>query len=331
MRTYDCHCGNSLFFGSSHCVRCGTQTLMCPLCDHVASIKAVEPNRWRCNHCEAEIRPCRNATEHRVCNRGVATTETESLCTFCNLNAVIPDLDEPDGMQKWFRLEYAKRRVLTGVQRLGFPIDGPKSSQPLKLQFEFKADGAEPVSTGHANGVITINTKEADSVERERIRVAFNEPHRTLVGHFRHELGHYYWQLLVEPNLLTKCRSLFGDETTPTYADAQAAYYANGPKPHWQQSYISAYASMHPWEDFAETFAAYLDMMATLDTTTHFEMSSQEPTTFDDLVREYCRVGFFANELNRDLGLIDLVPEVISKPVVEKMRFVHSIRNLVPA
>ena len=156
------------------------------------------------------------------------------------------------------------------LRQLGLPIGGPADSLPLT--FQFLADGPKPISTGHADGVITINVKEADTVAREKSRVKFGEPQRTLVGHFRHELGHYYWQLLIQndPETLKSYRQVFGDETQPTYSDAMAKYYENGPPSNWQQDFVSGYATMHSWEDFAETFNAYMDIRAVLATTRHF-------------------------------------------------------------
>ena len=49
------------------------------------------------------------------------------------------------------------------------------------------------VITGHAQGLITIDIAEADDAERECHRQDMAEPYRTLLGHFRHEIGHHYW------------------------------------------------------------------------------------------------------------------------------------------
>jgi len=58
-------------------------------------------------------------------------------------------------------------------------------------------DGCTPVLTSHCNGLITLNIAEADDAERERRRVKFHEPYRTLLGHLRHEVAHYYWDRLI--------------------------------------------------------------------------------------------------------------------------------------
>ncbi|QDU86678.1 hypothetical protein Pla175_00280 [Pirellulimonas nuda] len=336
MKSFDCTCGNALFLDSTRCVGCGKQTIMCPLCSQLRPLDDAEATTHRCANqaCGAELRLCDNYTQHQVCNRGVAD-DADPLCDYCRMNDFIPDLSVEGNPEKWSRMERAKRRVLYGVQQVGLPIPQPGRPLPLALKFNFMADGAKRVTTGHADGVITINLHEADSVEREKRRVEFNEPARTLVGHFRHELGHYYWQLLVEPtkdgpNSIDVCRQLFGDERDPTYADAQKKYYAQGPAPDWRTRCISAYATMHPWEDFAETFAAYLDMAAIMETVTHYRPVEVDLNDFDAMLNAFHPIGVFSNELNRDQGLLDLVPEVFSPPVVEKLRFIHGMRGMAP-
>ncbi len=316
MKTFQCSCGNTLFFGSTRCVGCGAKTGMCEACLTVTPVD----NNQACLSCNAIVVECANRAE-KVCN---VWTTTQGPCRFCATTTVIPDLAVEENREKWRLLEAAKRRVLVGVEAAGFPPGDTPGELPLT--FEFKADGAKKVATGHADGCITINLREADPVHREKTRVEFNEPQRTLVGHFRHELGHYYWQRLVEPHCLEAFRSTFGDETKPSYADAQQAYYKTGPKPDWRQSYISGYATMHPWEDFAETFGAYIDMTTIMATATHFQiLSTPDPQDFASLIRAYGQVGVIANELNRDMGLLDLVPEIFHAPVKEKLNFMHNL------
>lgn len=335
MHTFRCVCHSRLFFGSTLCVACQRTVAMCPACRQVSAMEVQEGGTWKClrNGCGQLQRPCQNRTNHAVCNRNVlADEENQSLCTTCRLNQVIPDLSVPGNLEKWNRLEAAKRRVLYIIEAIGLPIGIPDQEELLPLKFEFKEDGTQPVSTGHAGGLIVINIKEADSVQREQTRVEFGEPQRTLVGHFRHELGHYYWDLLVKPHHLAAFRERFGNEENPTYADAQQAYYANGPQPNWPQKFVSAYASMHPWEDFAESFATYLDMVAIVTTADHFDQEEQrfESYEFDELLKAYLEIGIMANEFNREIGLLDLVPEVFTKPVIEKLRFMHVLTKHAP-
>jgi hypothetical protein len=281
---------------------------------------------------------CQNYRVANICNRCVEMTPSQqspdSLCDCCRLTHTIPDLSVPGNRQKWYRLEVAKRRLLYQLKMLGLPLNGAPP-----LSFDFKADivpatgmwrtigEQERVYTGHVNGKITINIREADSVEREKLRVDLAEAHRTLIGHFRHEIGHYYWQVLIQNKSEREFRRIFGDHDSPPYAEALERYHAQGPVADWNHSFVSPYASMHPWEDFAETFALYLDMVDVLDTSKNMGIGGPGAThaDLDHMILYYQRLGIFLNEMNRALGLLDCVPEVLISRVVEKMRFIHRI------
>lgn len=292
------------------------------------SAETANGNDFECCNCGAAVRLCANRVAHQACNGAVEASGEDPLCLYCGFNQVIPDLSNPQNLQQWRRLEAAKHRVLYEVERLGLPLDRSTTSETPELKFDFMSSQNGAVSTGHANGLITIDIAEADSVHREKTRVEFGEPQRTLVGHFRHELGHFYWELIVAKSYLDEFRGLFGSELEPTYSDAQQQYYANGPIENWQDTYVSGYASMHPWEDFAETFATYLDMAAIVSTATHFGRirSSAHPNDFPQMLSTYLEIGVVANEFNRDMGLLDLVPEVFNERIIEKLKFIHEMR-----
>jgi len=252
------------------------------------------------------------------------------------MTATIPDLTVPGNRDKWVRLETAKRRLIYLLDRLGLPCSDPA----LPLSFDFKADVEHPndswrdagpkeiVYTGHANGRITINIREADDAVREKLRVAFHEAHRTLIGHFHHEIGHYYWQLLVQSQYEREFIRVFGDHNAPPYEKAMNDYYRNGPRENWCQSFISAYATAHPWEDFAETFGFYLDVAAVMDTASHLlrnVRNNMHSRSVRPLTAKYQEIGILLNEFNRTIGLIDLAPEVIVEPVLDKLEFIHTI------
>ena len=332
MNTSACECGNELFFDSMQCVACGIDVGLCEACHEITPIRKMEDDTTCCQHCETPLIPCWNRETHGVCNVWTVPGDESGLCEFCRLTTVIPDLTVAGNQLRWKALEAAKRRVIVGVELAGFPTSEAFAADDLPLTFEFKADGPAPVATGHANGCITINIREADPVEREKTRVKFGEPQRTLVGHFRHELGHYYWDLLVKSTpQLVEYRKLFGDETNPDYDTARKRYYAEGPQPDWQETFISAYASMHPWEDFAESFGALLDMIAVLETARHFGILNESDTPlpaeedFESLLLDYQGLGVAVNELNREMGLLDLVPEVMNETAREKLRFVYEL------
>ncbi len=283
---------------------------------------------------------CHNYAVENVCNRMVVMAEghADTLCDCCRYNEMIPDLTISGNRERWAALEAAKRRLFHTLDLLKLPhgINGENIRVPLS--FSFMADALpdqglwrstasqEKVYTGHANGHITINVKEADDVERERLRVDMNESHRTLIGHFRHEIGHYYWDLLVKGRDENACRNVFGDHNNPAYIDALERYYQQGTPSNWATQFISAYATMHPWEDFAETFAFYLDMVAVLDTALHMGLSRAEcDGTLDGMLRAFHQVGMAVNELNRDMGLLDLAPGVIVPAVREKLTYLHQL------
>ena len=224
----------------------------------------------------------------------------------------------------------------------------PKAVEPQTgLAFEFLEDStqgdASRVLTGHDNGVITVNIAEADDVEREKQRTMQHEPYRTLLGHFRHEIGHYYWDRLIpETEHLTQFRELFGDERAD-YQQALQKHYNDGPPPNWEQGYISAYATMHPWEDWAESWAHLLHMVDALETASAAGLSlkpkrSDEPSMrpppdplhtrherFDQMVDAWFPLTYVLNNLNRGLGLPDSYPFVLSAPVIAKLRFIHQV------
>jgi hypothetical protein len=265
---------------------------------------------------------------------------TGKLCDYCRFNETIPDLSVPGNSNKWYQLEVAKRRLLYSLDLLQLPYGTRADGFTLPLSFDFKADlepagrswqnnhTGEKVYTGHANGKITINILEADPVEREKLRVYMGENHRTLIGHFRHEIGHYYWQLLVQGRDEEAFKNLFGDHQNPSYSQALTIYYQNGPKPGWWEQYISAYATMHPWEDFAETWGSYLDMVSVLDTAENAHLL-QNPLSdlpgdqFDGMVAKYLELGVKVNEVNRAMGLTDILPEIFTWPVLQKLRYIH--------
>ncbi|QOV88985.1 zinc-binding metallopeptidase family protein [Humisphaera borealis] len=339
-----CKCGNVLFFESSVCVRCQRDVGWCTTCGKITSLEPHPQGGFTCNTkgCGAHVAKCENYATYDVCNRTIPADKAEvgALCDYCRFNRTIPNLDAPDNKVMWARIEAAKRRVLYGFDRLGLVYGTAEDGVVPPLMFDFKTDGGdgkqyrdvaggEQVFTGHDNGVITLNLKEADPVLREKSRVEFGEAHRTLVGHFRHEMGHYIWDVMVKGQREPECVALFGDHNAVAYADALNAYYQNGPKADWPTAYVSGYATMHPWEDFAETFANYLDLMATIESARDGKMTSiKDEAKFDDLTAEYVRLGIVLNELNRGIGLIDFLPEVIVEPVKKKMAFVHSLTKL---
>ncbi len=343
MRVFKCQCGQPIFFDNSVCLACSKPLGFCPFCRALSTLAPQTDGSLKCltPGCGASLDKCFNYSEHNVCNRCVSHPSTMgTLCDCCHFNATIPDLSVPGNKRKWYRLEAAKRRLFYDLGLLGLPYGQASDGIEPPLSFDFKADvtpsqdrwrtvgATEKVFTGHANGCVTINIREADAVEREKMRVNLGEAQRTLIGHFRHEIGHYYWDMLIKGRREQEFRDVFGDHNQPTYAEALAAYYSKGARPDWPQQYISAYATMHPWEDFAETWATYLDMISALDTAADRGIGpANDPlqTDLEQLVLRYQQLGITINELNRSLGLLDFAPEILVPAVVNKMRFIHEL------
>lgn len=268
-------------------------------------------------------------------------------CLSCSATRTIPDLSLPGNDQFWRKLERAKRRLMSQLLALGLPVVTRHADPVGGLAFDFLSNlpGGPHVLTGHEQGVITLNAEEAEDAARERIRAEMREPYRTLLGHFRHEIGHYYWDRLVAPTAwLDDFRALFGDERAD-YAAALRTHYEQGPPPDWNERYVTSYASSHPWEDWAETWAHYLHMADTADTAMSFgvdatrvELASDlfapadlwqpehpEAMKFLDFLNGWVCLTNVLNELSRSMGQPDYYPFVLPRAAVGKLQFVHQV------
>jgi hypothetical protein len=350
MKLFECqNCGQLLYVENRSCERCGHVLGYLPELTVLSALAPEHGERWRPLSAPAQIsRFCANAA-HDACNWLVPANGPERFCRACRLNCTIPDLDRPEHILLWLRFEAAKRRMVYGLVRLGLPLVSKTEDPPAGLAFDFLADpdpGAEGnsrIMTGHAEGLITINLAEADDAERERRRQDMGEPYRTLLGHFRHEVGHYYWERLVCDLAPTEpFRELFGDERQD-YGDCLKAHHANGPPPNWKERFVSGYASAHPWEDWAETWAHYLHMVDTLETAHAFNLrvrpdAGTDPglamtanfdpycnPDFDALIQTWLPLTYAVNSLNRSMGQSDLYPFALAPPVLAKLRFVHDV------
>ncbi len=273
----------------------------------------------------------------------VAAEEHDAFCVSCRLNHLIPNLNQPNHKLLWHRLEIEKRYFVYAMLRFGLPILPRRHESPNGLAFDFLADvpfsGRKRIMIGHSKGLITINIAEADPVARERMRQQMNEPYRTMLGHFRHESGHYYWDRLVRySHWLEPFRQLFGNEMG-SYRHALDHHYQYGAPANWQQYYISAYASCHPWEDWAETWAHYLHIVDTLETASQFGLhinhaqqathlhyfNAYEQQDFKVIIDSWFALSTAFNALNRSMGYDLLYPFVLNPPVLDKLRFIHQV------
>lgn len=348
MRTFHCdHCRNLLFFENVSCLRCNHQLGFVPNRIDLCTLVPAGDNLWKPIAGDAggelPLRQCRNAIDYQLCNWMVTGDDSNPLCQACRLNLVVPDLSIQDNTARWSRLEIAKRRVLYSCLRFRLPTEAEAGGVPLRFKFVADLADGTPILTGHANGIITINVAEADDAERERRRAQFHEPLRTIIGHLRHELAHYYWtRLVANTPYLEDFRKLFGDERS-NYADALKDYYSRGAKLDWQAHFVSAYATAHPWEDWAETFAHYFHITDTLETAGSFGLSlkpthpqaatmraepkkvSVQNSEFEELINHWFPLTHALNELNRGMGLPDLYPFVLSNDALAKLRFIHQM------
>jgi len=352
MKTFHCqNCGHPIFFENVECLQCGSALAFLPDRLNMAAIEPVpgKPELWRPiarsrKGAAPRYRLCHNHTTQNACNFTVPAADPNPLCVSCRLTRVLPDLSQPDNPQRWYRLEVAKRRLFYTLAKLGLLSTTPPAGQADGPLFEFLADlPGQQVMTGHAQGVITINVAEADDTERVKRRVEMHEPYRTLLGHFRHESGHYYWdRLIAEGGRLEAFRAVFGDERAD-YVQALTDHYARGGSvPDWQDKHVSAYATAHPWEDFAETWAHYLHMVDLLETAAWYNTRLSIPgqdgdleevinpletgsPQFEVLVEQWVPVTLLLNSLNRSLGQEDAYPFALSPGALDKLRFVHDV------
>jgi len=354
MKLFQCnHCGHPVYFENYFCINCNATLGFDPAKMDLLAVKPdgegsliafsdSEANPLR----QKKYTSCLNA-QYNVCNWLLPAGSDRQYCVACELNRTIPDLSQAGNLEKWGRIEQAKHRLVYSLLRFRLPVQPKLAGDDDGLAFDFKADeqrpGEERLLTGHDDGIITLNIAEADDVIREMERRNMDEVYRTLLGHFRHEIGHYYWDRLIrDTGQLDAFRRLFGDESVD-YGTALQQHYAKGSTDDWQTDYISAYASSHPWEDWAETWAHYLHMIDTIETAWSFgvtlnprsadpssQMSAREDIdpyaaiNFDEIIKRWIPLTFVMNSLNRSMGMKDSYPFVINGAVQKKLNFIHN-------
>ena len=362
MRPFACpNCRHLLHFEERVCPSCGFTLGYDPLSDQFLFLSD-RATAWRdAGAATHQVVVCANNNDYGICNWLVPSGQANRLCRACRHNRTIPDLTVATVPERWAKIEAAKRRLIDTLLRLRLPLETPaEATAGPGLAFDFLYDPAAEqnrhpqVLTGHNSGVITLNLIEADDVARERIRREMGEPYRTLLGHFRHEVGHHYWSRLVEHGgEIESFRAMFGDERV-NYQAAIQNHYGNGGAQSRTANYVSAYAAAHPWEDFAETFAHLLHMIDTLATIGGFgarldpfpDMADRpgpvvdfDPyaAATDTLVAEWIPFASALNAINRSMGQPDLYPFRLSPAITAKLDYVNRlvanarVKSIIPA
>ncbi|MGA9698927.1 MULTISPECIES: zinc-binding metallopeptidase family protein [Acinetobacter] len=346
MKYFSCaSCNNQVFFANSMCVNCQTVLGYVASEKDMGSFQQESDQLWIAlnpSFQQQRFKPCYNYKNYQVCNWMLPADSEKIYCESCQLTQILPDLDIPENIIYWRRIEHAKQRFLYLMQRLNImprPKISPDDRYGLWFNFKISVEG-QPVLTGHANGIITLNVSEADVVYRETTRIKMGENYRTLLGHFRHESGHYYFDVMqyLHPEVIDEFRAVFGDERQ-NYGEALKRHYEQGPPANWPENFVSSYASTHPWEDWAETWAHYQHMMDTLETAYYAglvvkpnqpDLSNMEfienpigAKDFEKILQNWMTVTFNLNALNRSMGLEDAYPFTLSNVVLDKFRFIH--------
>jgi hypothetical protein len=348
MKLFRCQaCGNIVYFENRTCGRCGHRLGYVPERESMSALDAAGGESWTPLIGERQSRRfCANA-DHDVCNWLIAAGEQGRLCIACRHNDTIPDISQSSHLTAWREIELAKHRLFYSLLRWELPLKTRSEDPSHGLAFEFLADppcaSGPKVMTGHDDGKITIALAEADSAEIEKRRAELAEPYRSLLGHFRHEVGHYYWDVLVrDGGKLEQCRATFGDDAQD-YEASLKRHYERGAPPDWPERFVSAYATSHPWEDFAETWAHYLHIVDTLETANafgvriapsldtegaHFAKLDFDPYaegSIERIVEAWAPFVVAMNSVNRAMGRADLYPFVIAPAVVKKLGFIHDL------
>jgi len=371
MKTFKCSCEDHpiLFFESSHCVACDKTVGLDDWFDKVEpyDLDKASGQYFKASQPEIRYQKCDNHADFKACNSMVnldtfvpSDKEGEVLCFACRFNRTIPNLSIVEHIPLWRKMEAAKRRALYTLKALSLPLHNISQNHEGGLSFDFTTDrdvsdnfvtrlkNQEAVFTGHNCGHITINLAEANDVARSHTKLAMGEQYRTLLGHFRHELGHYYFDKLIlnSPEKHELCKKHFGDDEA-SYKKALERHYKEGAPDNWRDEFISEYATMHPYEDWAETWAHYMHIIDTLETAQNFSITGSTPgndpdteevgelrlpqgayffssqTSITSILDTWIDFSVILNSLNRSMGMNDAYPFVLTQPVRTKLAFIH--------
>lgn len=336
MIRFHCSCGSEIFFDNTRCLNCGQELGFDPLTLRMFTLQHRKDGTvTEAGVPDVRFRTCAHRSDDALgCNWLIHENDHGSQCISCRLTRTVPFQSIAKNKKRWKVLEHAKRRMIYNLFANNLHFETLMENPETGLVFDFLEDrrsnpevAAEHIYTGHANGVITVNAAEADPEYRVAVREEMNERYRTNLGHFRHEIGHYYWMKLVEnTHWAEPFKDLFGDPAWD-YDTALQKYYANGPRADWQDYHISAYASTHPLEDWAETWAHYLHMQDALETAVAFNVINLEfrRDNFRRVFSKWTELTVTMNALNRSIGKFDAYPFVIKHMGFKKLEFVRNV------
>lgn len=349
MKRFSCErCGARVFFENVECEACKAKLGFIPDELIMGSFEAAgEGDDTQLDRLVPSggqsYRRCAHHVAPVACNWMVRQDDIDPLCVSCRTTEVFPMLAKPENGAHWSRIEAAKRRMTYGLLSLGLPVPNKKIDPKHGVAFHFleETDPKQKVLTGHDDGLITLNIAEADDARREEVRTRMHEPYRTLLGHFRHEIGHYYWdRLIADTPWLDRYRELFGDERAD-YGEALKRHYES-PVADWPTRFISVYASSHPWEDWAECWAHYLHLWDGLETAEAWglrldtavpgtppvhakALGPTEPSITSRVISDWLPISQFSNAMSRAMGGQDAYPFVMPDPVLDKLGFIHDV------
>jgi hypothetical protein len=331
MQRFACDCGAPVYFENDYCISCRSALGYDPMRADMVTLADWGGGIYR-DLLGNRFRYCGNGVDYGVCNWLLPAEDGHPLCIACRFNRTVPNQSRPQNQERWLVLERAKKRLFYTLAQLNLPLIDGWSDPQRGLLLDFVEDARSSnefpetfVTTGYIGGVITINALEADDVARAAAADEMRESYRTVLGHLRHESGHYYWSLLnPDDAVLGGFRALFGDERE-NYRAALDRHYGSGPPADWQQRFISAYASAHPTEDWAECWGHYLHIYDALDTAWSQKLLGTQPAVMSmrERLSAWSRISLMLNELNRSVGRGDAYPFVINEAVAEKLDFIE--------
>ena len=280
MRVFHCdHCGHLLFFENTQCVRCGQLVAYLPDLAIVGSLDRKSMTRlmtqagtWRSPlEARGRLLPALQELRSRAgLQLGRPGRRSASALRLVPADArhpgprrpaTPPGVVPPRGRQAPARLHAASARASDRQPRRRSRNEGSRSNSRRMIPT------APRSLTGHATGLITDQHRRG---RRCRARAATDVAARA-VSHARRALPARERPLLLGPPDRRPRRARGFSRGIRRRAirlrrGVERPTTLRVPSADWRDRFISAYASAHPLEDWAETWSHYLHMVDTLET-----------------------------------------------------------------